>query len=96
VNAWTNKGVFIMARCIVTVVGMADRMTGTSSKTGNPYDLCDVAFTFFNQWGKNAVACAMIDGAVLDQMGVSVGSSYDAVVNQYNGKTYVDLIDEVK
>lgn len=85
-----------MARCIVTVVGMADRMTGTAKNTGKPYDMCEAAFTFRNQWGKNAVACAMIDGAVLDQMGVSVGSSYDAVVNQYNGKTYVDLIDEVQ
>lgn len=84
-----------MARCVVTVVGLADRMKGNSKKTGNPYDMCEAAFTFRNQWGNNAVACAYIDGSVLDQMAVKVGCKYDAVVNQYNGKTYIDLIDEV-
>lgn len=85
-----------MPRCIVTVVGMSDRMTGTSAKTGNPYDMCEAVFTYRTQKGKNAVACAFIAGSVLDQMGVTVGSSYDAIVNQYSGKTYVDLIDEVQ
>lgn len=84
-----------MARCVVTVVGMADRMKGTSKKTGKPYDLVEVAVTFRNQWGNNSVACAMIDGNVIDDMQVRVGSQFDAVVNQYNGSTYVDLIDEV-
>jgi len=84
-----------MARCVVTVVGMADRMKGNSKKTGNAYDLVECAFTYRNQWGNNSVACSMIDGPVVDQMGVKVGCKFDAVVNQYNGKTYVDLIDEV-
>lgn len=84
-----------MARCIVTVVGMADRMTGTSKKTGKDYDMVEIAVTFRNQWGNNSVACAYVDGPVMDQMSVRVGNKYDAVVNQYNGKTYVDLIDEV-
>lgn len=85
-----------MARCIVQVVGMADRMKGTSKKTGKDYDMQEVAITFKNAWGDNAVACAMIDGVVIDHMGVQVGQHFDAVVNQYNGKTYVDLIDEVR
>lgn len=84
-----------MARCVVTVVGMADRMKGTSKKTGKAYDMVEVAITFRNQWGNNSVACATVDGPVVEQMNVQVGCKYDAVVNQYNGKTYIDLIDEV-
>ena len=85
-----------MARCVVNVVGMADRMKGVSKKTGNPYDMVEVAIFYKNQWGNNSVACATVDGSVCDDMGVRVGGKYDAVVNQYNGKTYIDIIDEVK
>ena len=84
-----------MARTVVKVVGMADRVTGTSNKTGNPYDFCEVAVTFVNQWGKNAVAVAALDGFILDKLNVQVGDKYDAVVNTFNNKTYVDLIDSV-
>lgn len=85
-----------MARCVVKVVGMADRMKGTGKNTGKPYDMAEAVFTFVNQWGNNAVACAMIDGAVLDQLQVHVGGRYDASVMTFNGKTYVDLFSEVK
>lgn len=85
-----------MARCVVKVVGMADRMKGTAKNTGKPYDMCEAAFSFVNQWGNNAVACAMIDGSVVDQMQVRVGCRYDASVMTHNGKTYIDLIQEVK
>lgn len=84
-----------MARCVVCVVGVADRMKGTSQKTGKDYDFQEVAITFSNSWGNNCVACANIDGPVVDQMQVRVGCVYDAVVNQYNGRTYVDLISQV-
>lgn len=84
-----------MARCIVTVVGMADRMKGTSKKTGKDYDMQEIAIVFRSQWGTNSVACATVDGPVIDQMCVQVGCQYDAVVNHYNGRTYIDLIDIV-
>ena len=84
-----------MARCVVTVVGIADRLTGISKKTGKDYDMQDIAITYKNKWGNNSVACATVDGPVIDQMCVQVGCRYDAVVNEYNGRTYVDLIDLV-
>lgn len=84
-----------MARSVVKIVGMADRMIGTAKKTGKPYDLVNVAITFVNRFGKNDVACAMLDGSVVDQLQVQTGHMYDAVVNTYNNTTYVDLIDEV-
>lgn len=84
-----------MARTVVKIVGMADRMIGTAKNTGKPYDLVNVAITFVNRWGKNDVATAMLDGSVVDQLQVQTGHMYDATVNIFNNTTYVDLIDEV-
>ena len=84
-----------MARTVVKVVGMADRSIGTSKKTGLAYDFCEVAFTFVNRWQQNAVAVAALDGSVLDKFDVHVGDQFDAIVNTFNNKTYVDLIDQV-
>ena len=84
-----------MARTVVTVVGMADRCSGKSGKTGKDYDFCEIAVSFVNQWNRNAVAIANLDGPVLDKLGVKVGDQYEASVITVNGKTYVDLIDEV-
>lgn len=84
-----------MARTVVNVVGMAKRRTGVSKKTEKPFDFCEVAVTYVNQWGDDAVAIANLDGPVLDKLGVKVGDQYEASVITVNGKTYVDLIDEV-
>lgn len=84
-----------MARCVVKICAMADRMKGKSSKTGKDYDFCEVAVSYVNQWGNNAVAVAALDGNTLDSLGVATGDQFDAVVNQFNGKTYIDLIGEV-
>ena len=80
-------------RTIVKVVGMGTRKKGVSKKD-KPFDLCDIAVAYVNQWGENAVAVATLDGPVLDKLQVQVGDQYDAVVNTYNYKTYVDLIEE--
>lgn len=82
-------------RTVVTVVGMSDRRTGVSKKTEKPFDFCEMAVIFVNQWEQNAVAVATLDGPLMDKLQVRVGNKYDAVVNTYNNKTYIDLIDEV-
>lgn len=84
-----------MARTVVTIIGLADRNAGTSSKTGKAYDFIEAAIQFENQWGKAAVACAVIDGPTYDKLGINTGDKYDAIVNQFNGKTYLDLIEPV-
>ena len=84
-----------MARTVVTIIGMADRNAGTSSKTGKAYDFVECAFQYTNPWDKQAVACSVIDGQIYDKLALRVGDKYDAIVNQFNGKTYVDLIDPV-
>lgn len=84
-----------MARTVVTIIGMADRRSGTS-KTGKPFDFVECAFQYTNLYGdKQAVACSVIDGHIYDKLALRVGDKYDAIVNQFNGKTYVDLIDPV-
>jgi hypothetical protein len=85
-----------MARCVVKVIGMADRMKGTAKNTGKPYDMVECAFSFVNPWGNNSVCCSMIDGAVIDKMQVRTGARYDASVMTQSGKTYIDLFQEVK
>lgn len=84
-----------MARCVINVVGVADRLTGTSKNTGKAYDMCEIAYTFKNQFQKNCVACSMIDGTIMDEFDIHVGQTFDAIVNQFNGKSYIDLISEV-
>lgn len=84
-----------MARTVVTIIGMADRNVGTSNKTGKAYDFVECAFQYVNPWDKQAVCCSGIDGQTYDKLGLRVGDKYDAIVNQFNGKTYVDLIDPV-
>lgn len=85
-----------MARCVVKVIGMADRMKGMAKNTGKPYDMVECAFSFVNAWGNNAVACSMIDGSVIDKMQVRIGCRYDASVMTQNGRTYIDIFQEVK
>lgn len=84
-----------MARTVLTIIGMSDRNAGTSSKTGKSYDFVEAAFEFVNPRNKKSVAVATIDGQIYDKLGLHVGDQYDAIVNQFNGKTYVDLIDPV-
>lgn len=84
-----------MARTVVTIIGMADRYAGTSSKTGKSYDFVECAFQYTTSRDKQAVVCSAIDGQTYDKLGLHIGDKYDAIVNNFNGKTFVDLIDPV-
>ena len=82
-----------MARCVVTVIGMGERITGKNKETGKPFDFRKVAFSFANQWGSADVSVNSVDGSVLDDLNVQVGNSYHAVVNQVKKVYYIDLIE---
>ena len=84
-----------MARTIVTVLGMGDRVTGQNRKTGKPYDFRKVAFGFVNQFSSSDVSVNMVDGSTLDEMNVQTGRQYVAVVNQVQNVYYIDLIEPV-
>lgn len=85
-----------MARTVVTVVGMASRNKGVSSRTGKAYDMQEAVMTFKNPWDpeKQSVALATFDGAVCDELQVHVGGEYVASVNMTRTGTFVDLISE--
>lgn len=84
-----------MAKSIVTVVGMADRVTGKNKESGKDYDFRKVAFSFLNQYGSNDVSVNIIDGSTLDELDVQIGREYLAVVNQVKKVYYIDLIEQV-
>ena len=82
-----------MARTIVKVIGMGDRVTGKNRETGKPYDFRKVAFEFLNSYGSQDVSVNIVDGCVLDELDVQIGRSYTAVVNQVKKVYYIDLIE---
>lgn len=84
-----------MARCIVTVLGMGDRVTGQNRTTGKPYDFRKVAFGFTNQFSSDDVSVNIVDGNTLDELKVQTGRQYLAVVNQVKNVYYIDLIEPV-
>ena len=83
-----------MARTVVTVLGMGERVTGKNRDTGNPYDFRKVAFGFTNLYGSADVSVNLVDGNVLDELDLQVGRSYLASVNQIKKVYYIDLIAE--
>ena len=76
----------------VTVIGMADRVTGKNRDTGKDYDFRKVAFAFENQYGSNDISVNIVDGSICDELDVQVGSNYIAVINQVKKIYYIDLI----
>lgn len=84
-----------MAKKVVTVIGMADRVTGKNKETGKPFDFRRVAFSFVNNYGSNDVSINIVDGDILDELDVQVGAEYIAAVNQVKKVYYIDLIERV-
>lgn len=84
-----------MARSVVKVIGMGDRVTGKNRDTGKPYDFRKVAFEFLNSYGSQDVSVNIVDGCVMDELDVQVGRSYSAVVNQVKKVYYIDLIEPI-
>lgn len=81
-----------MARIVVNVIGMGDRITGKNRETGKPYDFRKVAFGFVNSYGSDDVSVNTVDGSILDELDVQVGRSYVASVIQVKKVYYIDLI----
>lgn len=82
-----------MAKSVVSVIGMGDRVTGKNKETGKPFDFRRVAFSLVNNYGSNDVSINIVDGSVLDELDVQIGREYIAAVNQVNKVYYIDLID---
>ena len=81
-----------MARIVVNVIGMGDRITGKNRDTGKPYDFRNVAFAFVNTYGSADVSVNTVDGSILDELDIQIGRSYIASVNKVKKDYYIDLI----
>lgn len=72
-------------RTSIEIVGLSKRMTGTSAKTGRPYDFQTVSFIYADKYttGMAAGTCTL-NGETLDAVtgGLMIGSTYDAVVEK--------------
>lgn len=82
-----------MAKSVVTVIGMSDRITGKNKDTGKSFDFRRVAFSLVNMYGSNDVSVNTVDGSILDELDVQVGGEYIAAVNQVKKVYYIDLMD---
>lgn len=82
-------------RATIQIVGMGDRMTGTSKKTGKAYDIQNVSFLYPDKFtiGMKA-ATTVMDGAEVEALGgLRIGQEYDAVFHTGpNGAVYIDAI----
>ena len=70
-------------RTPIEIVGLGKRMTGTSSKTGRPYDFQSVSFLFADKYITGmAAGTTALDGAALDAIpgGLMIGNTYEAVI----------------
>lgn len=85
-----------MARNTIQIVGLGDRMRGTSKKTNKPYDFQSVSFLYPDKFtvGMKA-ATAAVNGPEIDAIpgGLIIGNEYDAVYHTGpNGSIYIDAI----
>lgn len=70
-------------RTPIEIVGLGNRMTGTSKKTNKPYDFQSVSFMYADKYTTGmAAGTTTLDGSTLDAIpgGIQIGNTYDAIV----------------
>lgn len=79
-------------KTIIEIVGVGERRAGTG-KTGKPYDIVSVAFTYEDKRmnGVNAGNC-VIDGAEIEKHGISPGTTLEVVLMYRNYQPYIAVI----
>lgn len=81
-------------RTKIKVVGIGQRMSGTSKKNGKPYDFLPVSFVFKDQYFNGfRAATANIDGPTVDAAGmVKIDDEREIFYHTFNGTIIVDGI----
>lgn len=81
-------------RNAIQIVGLGNRMTGTSSKTGRAYDFQSVSFTYPDKFTTGVkAATASVNGPDIDALGgLTIGREYDAVYHVSGNAIYIDAI----
>lgn len=73
-----------MLKTNIEIVGLGNRMKGTSAKSGKPYDFQSVSFLYTDRFttGQKAAACNM-EGVDIDNVGgLVIGCFYPAVLDE--------------
>lgn len=81
-------------RTVANVVGVGQRMTGVSKKSGKAYDFQSIAITYCDgRIAGEAAATPMMNGPDIDAIGgICVGDHLDIVAHEYNGKLLIDAV----
>lgn len=82
-------------RNAIQIVGLGNRMTGTSSKTGRAYDFQSISFTYPDKFTTGVkAATASVNGPDIDALpgGLMIGREYDAVYHTSGNAIYIDAI----
>lgn len=81
-------------RAYMKVVGLGNRMTGNSKKTGKPYDFQAVSVLYDDQYTTGQKASTVnISGKDVDSVGgLCIGQEYDVVFHTYNNQVVVDAL----
>ena len=75
----------------ITIVGVGQRMSGTSKKTGKPYDFTEISFTYEDEQTEGVKACcSLVDQSILEGYEISPGWVHDVVMHYNMGKVVVD------
>ena len=81
-------------RTVAKVVGVGQRMKGTSKKTGKGYDFQTLCINYCDgRIAGEAAASPLINGPDLDAVGgVNVGDQLDIFCHEFGGKLVIDGI----
>ena len=80
-------------RKTVQIMGIGQRKTGNSKRTGKPYDFTEISIGY-DAPGYCGQCCetVSVDASLLDGVVLSPGEVIDIVCHQYNFKTVIDAI----
>ena len=81
-------------RTKIKVVGIGQRMSGTSKKNGKPYDFLPVSFVYPDQYMNGLkAAAANISGDMVDAIGgLKLEDQKEIFFHSFNGSVIVDGI----
>lgn len=78
---------------IITIVGVGNRRSGTSTKSGKGYDFTPISFTYEDEMVTGVRAETVnVDQSSLGEYVPAVGDQVEAVMHVANYRTFIDAI----
>lgn len=77
----------------ITILGVGPRKSGTSKKTGKPYDMTDISISYFDpNWNGDHAETIAVGAEVLEGRIPQPGDVWDAEIFQMNFRTHIACI----